>query len=590
MLCLTVLLIILNIVIIEPSNVGSTIFYNRRGKTECWTEDELMKLSARKLFQGIIPPQVTPDKVNDKFIKETLRYYKGAVRISKQSVSDDQLRDLLKQALFDAIGGHLRSEMLPTVRFAYYAGYVSYKHVRQIHDFYESSKTILNTKGLGWREPEKVPRWSNMTVAKVLIGSGKLLDPCAYLITKRDSNSCINIPTPKLDDHNEPSAIALPFNVGGLVSLTSPHSENILLKYYTSATRCILRSSPQKCRHPDFVNFNNELWHWMKRDIAPHLLDEKLYAAFGGVLRVAAAVQSYGKGLSRRNLFEYQDSGISKWHPWRALSESYITVNADWTPTLYVGMVLMAALLICMLQVCYNYIFGSDKWCQCTGRTKRSRQEEVTYATVDTTFPSMLQTKYSNDNDGKRYKRSRTKTKSSHGSVKTQCVYDFNENTEKLMEIIMSGNEGSETDSPPLSKRIVSDEPFIESRTEKSKHHKNVPELQTSISQLRIEKKPQHEKSSTRMYTTSTVSHSDRTYLDRHASESMWTGSASTSSDRTATSEYSKTPSRKSRSSRDLAWARRVVTKHAAAAQNNIPSTTTTDFDINSFTTPPSRR
>ncbi|CAH2990333.1 unnamed protein product [Chilo suppressalis] len=588
MLCLTILMILLEITLIETSNVGSTIFYNRRGKSECWTEDELAKLRARKLFQEIIPPQVTPDKVDAKFIKEAIRFYRGALRFAVQSDSDERNNAILKEALLDSIGGHLRNEMLPTIRFAYYAGYVPHKPVRQIHDLFEMYKTFLNTKGLGWKEPEKIPQWANLTVVKVLIGSGKLNEPCTYLVTKRDTNSCIHLPTPKLDDKQEPSAIALPFRVNGLVSLTAPHSENVLLKYYTTAARCILQSSPENCRHSDFVNFNNELWHWMKRDVATHLLDEKLYAAYGGVLRIAAAVQSYGKGLSRRNLFEYQSSGVSKWHPWRALSQSYVTVDADWTPTLYVGMVLIAALLICTLQICYNYMFGSEKLCHCTGRNKKIWPEEVAYATVDTTIPSMLPTHHTNNTTFNRDKQPANKSKSSRGSVLTQCVYDFNENTEKFMDIIMSDDEESDTDSPPLSKQEESDEAYSGSGECKPKHE-DLPELQTSVSQLRIEKKPRDGCSSP-MY-TSTATISGATCLENRVSESMWSGSASTSSDRSSSSEGSKTGrSRKSRSSRDMAWARRVISKHVIRSTTH--STTGTEFDVNSFTTPraPTRR
>lgn len=584
MLCLLFLLIILKAPCGTCANVGTTLFYNKRARTDCWSQNDLAKLKARKMFQQILPPEVTPDKINTRYIKDILRYYRGALRAA-ETYSDYHTAGLLKEALADAIGGHLRKELLPTVRFAYYAGYVPYRQARELHEFLDYLKTFLNTKGIGWREPRKIPQWSNLTVVKVLIGSGRLFDPCACLVIKRDANQCIHLPPPKLDDVHEPSAVALPFKIGGLVSLSSPHSENILLKYYTTASRCILRSSPENCRHSDFVNFNNELWHWMKRDVAPHLVDEKLYGAYGGVLRIAAAVQSYGKGLSRRNLFEYQSAEVSKWHPWQALSQSYIYVNADWTPKLYVGLVLLAAIAICLLQICYNYMLGDAKGCYCKGRSKSSWTKEVAYASVDTNIPAMLPSQRSPKGDKNGPKASSKSTKTSVASVRTQRVYDLNENAEKLMEIIMSGNEDTETDSPYLTKQEESEADNVINLGQK--RAKSPPQLQTPIAQLRIETQPQMKERPV-MYCTSTATHSETTFCRRQpqVSESAWSGSSST--EHSVSTDSSKTPSRKTRASRDLAWARRAVSKHSARSATR--STTGTEYDLNSFMTPPSRR
>ncbi|KAM3960162.1 LOW QUALITY PROTEIN: uncharacterized protein ACR2FA_005792 [Aphomia sociella] len=569
---------ILLIIVITPSsaisnNVGTTIFYNK-AKSDCWNQEELAKLRGRKIFEQIMPPSVAPDRINKKYIKNTLRYFQEALQTVKNQ--DPSTAVILKEALADTIGGHLRSQLLPTVRFAYYAGYVPYRSARLLHDFFDELKSNLNTQGMGWKEPDKVPSWSNLTVVKILIGAGKFFDPCACLVTKRDSNSCIHLPLPKLDDYNNPSAIALPFKTDSLVGLSSPHAQNILLKYYTTVSRCILHSSPKNCRHSDFVNFNNELWHWMKREVAPHLVDEKLYAAYGGILRIAAAVQSYGKGLSRRNLFEYKSAGSSNWNPWKTLTQSYIYVNADWTPKLYVGLVLLAALAICMLQICYSYILGDTSACRCIGRSKKpwtketeTLTQDVEYANVDSSFPVMLpahQTVYCSEK--MQMKRSPSKTKSSsHGSVKTQKVYDLNENAEKFMAVIMSGNEESDVGSPLESKHESDD--VEKNDVIKSKHSnrsKSPPKLDTPIAQLRIDKTPCIDKRGCRvqMYSTSTLTRSDLTCCqDQQESESVWTGTGSCTSSQSVSTGSSKTRSRKSRSSRDLAWARRVISKQS---------------------------
>lgn len=584
MIFLFIFVILIKATCVTSDSVGSTLFYNRNAR-ECWNEDDLARLRARRIFENIALPQVTPEKVTTKYIKATLKYFHRALR-SVDNDMDSHTATILKEALYDTIGGHMRSELLPTVRFAYYAGYVPYRNVRHLHSFLDNIKRFLNTQGLGWKDPLKMPLRSNLTVGKILIGSGKLFDPCSCLVTRRDSNQCIHLPPPKLDDEMNPTAISLPFKNGALFSLTSPKSENVLLKYYTTAARCILRSSPEKCRHTDFVNFNNELWHWMKRSVAPHLMDEQLYAAYGGVLRIAAAVQNYGKGLSRRNLFDNEYLGETKWHPWSALTRSYVYVNTDWTPELYVGLVISVALAICLLQICYTYVFGQCN-CQCAGgrpSKKSCGSREVVYANVDSHFPAVLPSHDTSvSTSDKRDKPLKVKS-SSVGTFRTQRVYDLNDNMEKYMSVIMSDNEGSavgtsSTDSKQSDEEDQDKTP-VELSSNQTKRPKSPPEIETSIAQLKIDKTPRERR--VPLYSTSTVTRSEVTYRQERVSDTAWSGSST--SGRTASSASSKTPSRSSRRSRDLAWARRVASKQSTK------STTGTDLDLNSFTTPPSRR
>lgn len=571
MLLLLILLIIAeDLAYTSSSNAGSTIFINRSAKTECWNQDDIVKLRARKTFENILPAPVNPDEINGKYIREMLGYFRRALHLAEQE-PDPHAASLLREVLADTIGAHLRNDILPTARFAFYAGYVPYRNARQIHDFFDELKDMLNTRGLGWKRPERTPQWSNLTVAKILIGSGTFFDPCTCLVIKRDSKSCIHLPTPRLDDDATPSAIALPFKTGGLVSLTSPNSNNVLLKYYTTAARCILSSSPENCRHSDFLSFNNELWNWMKRDVAPHLVDEKLYTAYGGVLRIAAAVQTYGKGLSRRNLFEYQDAGLTKWHPWKSLTQSYVSINADWSPKLYVAAVMAIALAIYIIQIVYNYICGS-KSCHCRGTTKGSTISDKVVCTVNSNSPAVLPHQsavyYSNK---RRVKRTSSKTRSaSLGSVRTQKVYDLNENTEKLMAVIMSGNEDSASESS--SSESVTDVAI--------QHPKSPPKIETFISEMRVGKRADR-KFRSPMCSTSTVTR-DTYGVEPHVSDSVWSESESCTSQSVTTSSKSN----KSRSSRDLAWAKRVISKHSIRSTTKSISTSRTEIDLNSFTTP----
>ncbi|XP_038208483.1 uncharacterized protein LOC119829856 [Zerene cesonia] len=566
------------------SHVGSSLFNNRITRTDCWSENDLAKLRARKVFEQMVPPKVAPDKMDSKYIRDILRYFRKSLCLV-DIAEDKQTASLLKQALADTIGAHLRSDILPTARLAYYAGFVPYRSVRELHSYYDKIKVFLNTQGLGWKKPKSLPDWNNIKVDKIQVGVGKFFDPCNFLVTKRDTNSCIHLPPPKIDDHNEPSAMALPFRSNGLLSLTSPKSEDVLLKYYTTASRCLLRRSPDTCRHTDFVSFNNEIWHWMKRDVAPHLVDEKLYAAYGGVLRIAAAAQNYGKGLSRRNLFAFQDAEVSKWQPWKRLRDSYVYLNTDWTPYIYIVFILLVGVAICLLQLFYSYIFGDDDaGCHCKGRPSRSSCcKDVAYANVESNIPAMLPRHKNNiyyveEQRTKRSVGSKIKT-SSLSSTKTQRVYDLNENKEKLMDVILS--EKSDSSDASIGTKNRENKNIIDvGRDDRSK---SPPKIETSVDEVKVLKRGA--KVCPQMYSTTTATRSV-TYREEHATESVWSESESSSSEQSVTSDSSKSRCRRSRSSRDLAWARRVISKHSLQAK----STSATELDVTSFTTPPSRR
>ncbi|XP_013163451.1 PREDICTED: uncharacterized protein LOC106114696 [Papilio xuthus] len=577
MIYMLLLFIFTQVACAPMSHVGSAIFYNKLNKNECWSEDDLATLRARRIFELAMPPSVNPEKMNGRYLKEMQKYFRQALRnVGKETNSHCAI--LLKAALADTIGAHLTKEILPTARFSYYAGYVPYRDVRELHKFLEQIKLLLNTQGLGWARPDRIPQWSNLTVVKVFVRHGKLLNPCSGLVMKRDVNSCIHIPVPKLDDKDEPSAIALPFKSGGMVSLSSPRSENILLKYYTTATRCILHHSPITCRHVDFLNFNNDMWHWMQNDVAPHLADEKLYSAFGGVLRIAAAVQSYGKGLSRRNLYENEERVVSRWHPWKGLSETYVYMDPDWTPKLYVILVVLAAAVICLSQICYTFLLGKSNGCHCTDRQQKY-QNIMAFTKDELVNPAILPSQHSSlfYSQHARLRRLPAKTKiSSRNSIRTEKVYDLHDNTE-TMAVIMSDNEDtSEEDSLPVINQEGSGENVGAIRS------KSPPKIETSISEVKIVKRTRPKRG--QMYSTSTNSHSELTYCREHQDTgSPWSGSST--SEQSITSDSSKSHGRKSRNSRDLAWARRVASKASQAKS----TTSGTELDVNSFTTPPSK-
>ncbi|XP_028039513.1 uncharacterized protein LOC114249977 [Bombyx mandarina] len=541
MIIFMVLLIFIKVI---DGNVGSILFYNRGTRDECWSKEDLAKLEARKTFEDLMPLVVQPVEINSKYINDNLRYFRKAIKYVDNEVEPYRAR-ILKQSLFDTIGAHLRSEILPSIRFAYYAGYIPYRKARQMEEFFKEMKSYLNTGGLGWKEPERNIPWTNFTVSKLIVGPGKFSDSCSSLVTKRDTNSCIHLPNPKFDNSISPTTIALPFKSGGLLNLASPNSENALLKYYATASRCILKKSPRKCRHSDFVAFNNEMWHWMKRNVAPHLVDETLYAAYGGVLRIAAAVQSYGKGLSRRNLFNTREHSLIKWHPWKALTQSCKRANSNWTPSFYIGIVLMIAFGICVLQICYTYILGHKSACRCRSSPVGHSSKDLAYTNIESSIPAILpDVNPVFYNEQKRMKRSNSGTKSGNGSINVQKVYDLNENTERLMNVEVSDTESE-----------VSSSSHDEDATNRSKKKVitpiSPPKLDTTVSEVRIGKTRSDPKDYNFKYSTSTLSRSDTYFQGCDDGVESCSDSESSDSSDSGTSILSQSRSRRMSWSRD---------------------------------------
>lgn len=107
----------------------------------------------------------------------------------------------------------------------------------------------------------------------------------------------LEIPMPFLDSKSRPAAIAVPFKTFSLRNLESKASSYVLVKFYIASHTCLAH----KKAHPDDVAaFDNKFFTWINRFVICHLSDEKLYAAFGGLLRVYMSLkQRVGHGGSK---------------------------------------------------------------------------------------------------------------------------------------------------------------------------------------------------------------------------------------------------------------------------------------------------
>ncbi|GBP18499.1 hypothetical protein EVAR_12960_1 [Eumeta japonica] len=538
---------------------------------KCWTSENLIKLRLRSIFEMLMPAPPTPNEVNAKYVKDILSHYQKSLIFTKR-VADVPGEELLKETLADAIGAHMRNELLPAARFAYYGGYLNFADVNKLNVFYNTIETHLNTRGLGWKEPSKSPPWSNLTVTKILFKPEYMHRPCERLITKRDSNSCIHLPKPKIDDIEKPSSIVLPLRTNGFFSLTSPRSENVLLDYYSTATKCILQQSPQSCRNTDFVTFNNDLWHWMKRHVAPHLLDERLYAAYGGVLRVAAATQKYGSGHAYRDLTETEKIQLSTNEFWTKIHKPYsILLGSKFSDAFSdIYTVLIVATLICLFQAlvyCIIITFKSNR-SKKDGFMRKRRDGDDFSVRKD---PQQENQSKSLSGSGKRISKANPQSKVLINAYhKTETVYDFNEDEEKVLAIPANDSD----DSRASLKRSTSDtEESSEVKIETGRS-KSPPKLDALITELRIQK-PSAGNSAVFHQASlhsedGTGSNSYTTFVQRNVNlDYSWSASESWSSDQTTSSKDSKLKHPRSRQSRNMERARRIIYKHSNRKSNS---------------------
>ncbi|KAJ2946591.1 hypothetical protein O0L34_g12646 [Tuta absoluta] len=558
----------------RSGSVGSVLFY-KRSSQDCWSHDDLAKLRVRMIFEKMIPPFPPPEKMNATYIRDSINYFNRAMR----QVKHKRDAHVLKEALADTIGAHMRNELLPNARFAYYAGYITFDSVNELHQFYQRIKNSLNTQGLGWNKPFQIPLQSNVTVAKIDIVLDKSSEPCSDIMIKRSDKNCIHIPVPKVDDERLPTALALPYKVGGFFSMLSPVSENVLLKYYTKAARCILQRSPDKCRHEDFVNFNNDLWHWLKQYAAPHLMDEKLYSVYGGVLRVTAAAQNYGKGLSRRNIFRHKNAEEERPARISDLYENKLFADQVYTPPLFVLVILGAALAVCCLHILYAYILGPSGACNCPGKRNRSslqKKNTSAYTAVDSNIPAMLPPpKTTEYPDEKKHQH----LFSSHESRSTGIGTDQKDLKDNLANfVLMTDKELSDTESSSDGRGTALNRTLVGSIRTSTSYNRR-PRCPQIIAPVQLKKERTTRKTKNiPMYSTVNISQSEITYSGQ-ISETYCSGSSI--SERSGSSFNSSSRDRPSSRSPDISWAKKVVRKQ------NLRSTP--DYDHhNSKTTPTS--
>ncbi|XP_014248802.1 uncharacterized protein LOC106666250 isoform X2 [Cimex lectularius] len=267
-------------------NVGTVLFTKDDISKPCWNVDDLTLLAARRIMQDLVPKRLPK---NFRALHAYVRKCMG--RVQQECLSNKTI-EIMKKALFDALGGYLHSVAIPLLNEGYYAGNVDYETMAGLHGQLADMMAFLKTDGGGWTDPcdmSKIP-----TKVSVLPMEMCNLENSCKPFTLPYDHSCESetiIPMPLLDDDVNPSAIAIPLKERSLYSLMSECSVNLLPKYYILAMRCLTHRYPTV----NIVNFNQRLQWWILNKVAPHLdTIESWYPGFGGVMRIIETMNQKG--------------------------------------------------------------------------------------------------------------------------------------------------------------------------------------------------------------------------------------------------------------------------------------------------------
>lgn len=211
------------------------------------------------------------------------------------------IKYITQRALYDTIGDYLNHYLNPVTKYSYYAGEISYKTTKYLYDLFDYCKKILNTNGIGWRQP--INSFKNFTnkIKPIEIEEPKndeFIDeneqtPCVNLILLGDDindleeDMLVSLPKMELDENGDLLSIWLPFKRKHNFNLASKSSAFILLRYFVTVTKCYnFEGNSQEI-------FNQNFEKWLKESVVPFLYRKSFYPAFGAVLRILETVKTH---------------------------------------------------------------------------------------------------------------------------------------------------------------------------------------------------------------------------------------------------------------------------------------------------------
>lgn len=125
---------------------------------------------------------------------------------------------------------------------------------------------------------------------KEMASEDDAMKACGNLaINQNDDNSeedmIVALPKLESEENEDLSTIWLPLKRKHIFNINSPASSFILLRYFVMVSQCY------NYQNINQAVFNKKFKAWVEENVLPYLEDEKLYPAFGAVLRILETIK-----------------------------------------------------------------------------------------------------------------------------------------------------------------------------------------------------------------------------------------------------------------------------------------------------------
>lgn len=165
-----------------------------------------------------------------------------------------------------------------------------------VYNLYEKCKVLLDTNGNGWSDPINDFSKFSFKIEPLIVSKHDKGDEddemkaCVNLMLNQgdednDEDMLVSLPKMETEENEQLATIWLPLKRKHIFNLNSKNSAFILFRYFVAVSKCYNYQGVSQ------VAFNHKLRQWIIDKILPYLDDERLYPAFGAVLRILETVK-----------------------------------------------------------------------------------------------------------------------------------------------------------------------------------------------------------------------------------------------------------------------------------------------------------
>lgn len=262
---------------------------------------------------------------------------------------------------------YLKHHLIPVTKFSFYSGNISFSVAENVVNLYERCKELLDTNGNGWNDPivdfSKISFKIERLDVKRDSTDNETAKACAILAMNQsddENDEDMLVPVPKI----ETESIWLPLKRKRVFNVNSKESSFVLLRYFITVSQCYIYQGINQ------AVFNRKLKAWIIESVLPFLDDDKLYPAFGAVLRILETIKdpdderyqgSRGKSASRRNRLNSIRG--------RIINDDYENFGSDFVDDWWIrvvsiavaGFLLVLLIIYMCVKLCRKRFYISDR-------------------------------------------------------------------------------------------------------------------------------------------------------------------------------------------------------------------------------------